>query len=126
MTVQSPSISHDDAVVRELRDDPALAAEYLRAAIADTDEPRVLLVALRQLAQAHGMPAVARRAKIERESLYRALSSKGNPRLSTLVAILRGVGLALSIEPRGIKAAPHRRVRVVRRKSRTKGATRAA
>ena len=94
---KSASTSHDDAVARELRDDPLLAAEYLRTAIADSDEPRVLLVALRQVAKAHGMPVVARRAKIERESLYRALSPKGNPRLSTIVAILRGVGLTLSV-----------------------------
>ena len=31
------SISHDRALARELRNDPALAAEYLRAAIEDTD-----------------------------------------------------------------------------------------
>ena len=35
---KSASTSHDDAVARELRDDPLLAAEYLRAAIADSDE----------------------------------------------------------------------------------------
>ena len=49
-----PSVSHDEAIVAELREDPALAAEYLQAAIADSDEPRVLLVALRQIARAPG------------------------------------------------------------------------
>ena len=72
------------------------------------------------------MATVARRANIERESLYRALSAKGNPRLSTIVAILRGLGLALSVEPCGIVATPHRRVRVIRRKARSKRTTRAA
>ena len=44
---KSASTSHDDAVACELRDDPLLTAEYPRAAIADSDEPRVLLVTLR-------------------------------------------------------------------------------
>ena len=125
---KSPSTSHDGAVAQELRKDPVLAAEYLKAAIAQNDEPRVLLVALRHLAAAHGMPEVARRAKIERESLYRALSPKGNPRLSTIVAILRGLGLALSVEAAGAVAVPHRRIRVVRTnaKSQRKRKARAA
>jgi probable addiction module antidote protein len=123
---RSASTCHDDAEARKLRDDPALAAEYLRAAIADSDEPRLLLVALRQVAKAHGMPVVARRAKIERESLYRAPYSKGNPGLSTIVAILRSVGLTLSVEAGGVVADPHRRVRVARGKVRRKRDVRAA
>ena len=48
------SISHDEALVRELRENPDFAAEYLRAALEDEDEPRVLLVALRRVAEAPG------------------------------------------------------------------------
>ena len=39
------SISHDEATIRELRDNPEFAAEYLRAALEDADESRVLLIA---------------------------------------------------------------------------------
>jgi probable addiction module antidote protein len=92
------SISHDKALIEELRGDPEFAAEYLRAAIDDTDEPKVLLVALRQVAEARGVAKVAKAAGVERESLYRALSEKGNPRLSTLVAVTRAIGLRLTIE----------------------------
>jgi probable addiction module antidote protein len=82
------SISHDKAIVQELRDDPQFAAEYLRAAMDDTDEPQVLLIALRHIAEAKGgIAKVAKAAGIERESLYRALSPRGNPRLSTLFAV---------------------------------------
>jgi probable addiction module antidote protein len=42
---------------------------------------------------------VAKAAGIERESLYRALSAKGNPRLCTLVAVTKAVGLRLTVEP---------------------------
>ena len=93
------SIAHEEAIVRELRDDPRYAAEYLKAAMDDGDEPKVLLVALRQLAKAQGVAKVAKKAHIERESLYRALSPNGNPRFSTIVAITKALGLSLTVEP---------------------------
>ena len=92
------SDSHDEAKVRRLRKDPEFAAEYLKAALEDEDEPRVLLIALRHLAQAQGIARVAKAAGIERESLYRALSERGNPRLSTLFAVAKAVGLRLTVE----------------------------
>jgi len=96
---RKPAISHHDAIVKELRDDPEFAAEYLKAAIEDTDEPRVLLTALRQIAEARGgIAKIAKAAGIERESLYRALSPHGNPRLSTLLAVTRAIGLKLTVE----------------------------
>ena len=88
--------SHEDVMVKKLRRDPEFAAAYLRAAMEDSDEPQVLLIALRQVAKARGMASVARRAKIERESLYRALSPKGNPRFSTIAAVTKALGLTLS------------------------------
>ena len=48
------SVSHDQTIIRRLLKDPKLAAEYLKAALDDDDEPRVLLIALRHLAQAQG------------------------------------------------------------------------
>lgn len=93
------SISHDEAIVAELRKNPDFAAEYLRAALEDNDEPSVLLVALRRVAEARGgIAKVAKAAGVERESLYRALSVRGNPRLSTLVAVAKAVGLRLTVE----------------------------
>src|SRR5256885_408177 len=96
---KGPSISHEKKLIEELRGDPALAAEYIRAALEDTDEPRVLLIALRQTAEAcGGIAKVAQVAGVERESLYRALSPKGNPRLSTLAAVAKALGLKLTVE----------------------------
>jgi probable addiction module antidote protein len=93
------SISHDEAMVRELRDNPKFAAEYLRAALEDNDEPAVLLIALRRIAESRGgIAKIAKAAGIERESLYRALSAHGNPRLSTLVAVTKAIGLKLTVE----------------------------
>ena len=97
------SISHDEFMVQQLRKDPALAAEYLKAAIEETDEPQVLLIALRHITQARGGVArVAKTAGIKRESLYRALSARGNPRLSTLLAVTKAIGLKLTVEAAGL------------------------
>jgi probable addiction module antidote protein len=93
------SVSHDEVMVKRLRKSPAFAAEYLKAAIEDTEEPRVLLVALRHIAKARGgIAKVAKAAGVERESLYRALSPRGNPRLSTLLAVTKAMGLTLTVE----------------------------
>jgi probable addiction module antidote protein len=95
----SISISHDQVMVKKLRKDRAFAAEYLKAAMEDIDEPRALLVALRHLAEARGGVAkIAEASGMERESLYRALSLRGNPRFSTLVAVTKAMGLKLTIE----------------------------
>jgi probable addiction module antidote protein len=93
------SISHDEVMVKKLRERPRFAAEYLKAAMEDTDEPEVLLIALRQIAEAKGgLAKVAKLAGIERESLYKALSARGNPRLSTIVGVMKAVGLKLTVE----------------------------
>jgi probable addiction module antidote protein len=45
-----------------------------------------------------GLAAVAAEAGINRELLYRALSSNGNPTLRKLLAVLKTVGMRLSVE----------------------------
>lgn len=92
------SISHDEAIIRRIQRDPEFGAEYLKAALEDADEPRVLLIALRHIAQARGVARIAKAAGVERESLYRALSARGNPRLSTLCAVAKAMGLKLTVE----------------------------
>ena len=57
-------------------------------------------VALRTVADAvGGMAALAERTGLSRETLYRTLSDRGNPRLDTLVAILHAFGLRISVAP---------------------------
>ncbi len=91
---------HNEAVVELLREDPAFADEYLSVALDELNEPggrEALLAALRHIAEAQGMSVVAERAGIPRESLYRALSAKGNPTIKTLLAVINGAGLKLSV-----------------------------
>jgi probable addiction module antidote protein len=93
------SVSHNEVIVKRLRKNPAFAAEYLKAAIEDCEEPRVLLVALRQIAEAQGgIAKVAKSVGLKRESLYRVLSARGNPRLSTLFAVTKAMGLNLTVQ----------------------------
>lgn len=95
--------SHHEREVAELRADRELAVEYLKAAMESLDDPEdraVGLLALRTVAEAYGgLGAVATEAGISREALYRALSAKGNPTLKTILAVLKAVGMRLSVEP---------------------------
>ena len=91
---------HDEVVVELLQNDPAFADEYLTAALDEANQPggrESLLAALRHIAEAHGMATVAERTGIPRESLYRALSTKGNPTIKTLLAVINAAGLKLSV-----------------------------
>jgi probable addiction module antidote protein len=96
-------VSHHDREVAELGADRALAVEYLRAAMEGLDNPDdrgACLLALRTVAEAYGgLGLVAEEAGISREALYRALSAKGNPTLKTLLAVLKTIGMRLSVEP---------------------------
>ncbi|TFH86965.1 putative addiction module antidote protein [Billgrantia azerbaijanica] len=89
--------SHDDAVIEMLRNDPEMAVDYLRTAFDELDEEggeSAFLMALRHVVEAQGgMAAVAERAKVSRESLYRALSPKGNPTLRTMTAVIKAAGI---------------------------------
>lgn len=97
------SVSHHEREVKELREDRALAVEYLKAAMQELDDPNnraAGLLALRALAEAYGgLGATAAQAGISREALYRSLSAKGNPTLKTLLAVLKSLGMRLSVEP---------------------------
>jgi len=82
------------------------AAEYLTAAIEEGDKDAMLL-ALRRVALAQGgMASVAEKARVPRESLYRALSRRGNPALTSLLLILHGMGLRMTIQPEKPVTAP--------------------
>ena len=87
--------SFSDYLNRTLKN-PAEAAAYVEAAL-ELDDPAALLVALRQVAKAHGMAEVARRADMGDKSLFRALSENGNPTIATLHKVLHAVGLRLSV-----------------------------
>ncbi|MGH9899979.1 MAG: addiction module antidote protein [Pyrinomonadaceae bacterium] len=92
---RQPTIDYDDVIREELKD-PEHAALYLSEAMKDMDD-RVFLLALRRVAEAHGMTKVAKKAERNRVSLYKTLSGNSKPQLDTIMAILSAVNLELSI-----------------------------
>ena len=95
------SRSHDEATIASFRDDPEFAAEYLDAILEDGDEAE-LLQALKRIAAAFGgVGEVASKADLHAKTLYRTLSPQGNPEMKTLVAVLKTMGLRLSVRPLG-------------------------
>ncbi len=91
--------SYDQWARKALAADAELAGSYLREVLVQSDTPEELLLGLRRIAEAQGMARVAEAAGLSRKSLYRSLSAAGNPRLLTLVAVLRVAGLKLSVRP---------------------------
>lgn len=75
-------------------------------------DARAVPVALRTIAEAvGGMTALAQKTRLSRETLYRTLSRKGNPRLDTLATILAVFGLRLSVQPTNKVRARHGELR---------------
>src|ERR1039458_5600295 len=71
------SVPYDDYLIESLKD-RRRAEAYLNAAL-EEDDPRVFLLALRNVAQARGMSKLAAKSSLNRESLYKMLSKRGNP-----------------------------------------------
>jgi probable addiction module antidote protein len=87
--------------------DPQEAASYLNAAIADSEA--MVLVALRDIAEARHMARVAEEAGVTREAIYRMLRKTGNPRYTSFIGILGALGLKLKFEPAELPIHPARR-----------------
>ena len=80
--------------------DPIEAVEYLNAALED-GEPEVFLLALRDVVDSYGgMGKLAATTSLNRENLYRMLSTKGNPEFFSLSTVLGAVGFRLAVEPK--------------------------
>lgn len=82
---------------RYLGDDAAVA-EYM-SAVLETGDTDLLLLALGDVAHAHGMAQVAKDAGLGRESLYKALTPGAKPRFDTVVKVARALGVQLTAQP---------------------------
>lgn len=79
------------------------AEVYLKVALEEYEfdkDPVAFLLALRNVAEAQGgLSKLAEKTRLNRQNLYKTLSSKGNPTLDTLYTILNALGFRLSIMP---------------------------
>lgn len=87
--------SYEESLMQSLMN-PEEAAAYLDAAM-ELEDKNVLLIALRQVAKAHGMAEVARNASLGEKTLFKSLSDGGNPTLDTINRVLHSLGLRLSV-----------------------------
>lgn len=93
------SRSHDEAMAELYRKDPEFALQVINSIFENGDQSE-LLIALRQMAKAFGgVQAVAEQAHLNQTQLYRTLSPTGNPALSSFSAILKAMGMRLSVQP---------------------------
>ncbi len=90
-------IDYQERLIKELQD-PEEAIAYLNAALVD-DDPRMFLLALKNVIEAHsGISDLAKATNLNRENLYRMLSPKGNPKLTSIVPVLSSLGLHLAVQ----------------------------
>jgi len=92
-----PYINYENGLKEALKD-PIEASEYLNESL-ESGSQDIFLMALKDVANARGITQIARDTSLNRENLYRILSEKGNPQLSSLRNILDSLGLRLTVEP---------------------------
>ena len=95
------SRAHDEAMADLYRRDPEFARQVINDILEDENgDQGELLVVLRQMAKAFGgVQAVAERAHLNPTQIYRTLSPDGNPALNNFSAILKAMGMRLSVQP---------------------------
>lgn len=86
---------NDDLILFDAVDaakNPRVQTELLNMAWNDGNL-RAIAHALKVIAKARGMKSTAEEAGISRTALYKSLSEKGNPSLSSLIGIMKALGV---------------------------------
>ena len=93
--------SHEEWLINSLKKKKE-AAVYLQVALEEyqnDSDLEAFLMALRHVAEAQGgIGKLAKKTHLNRESLYKTLSSKGNPKLQTIGLLLKGLGFEFFIK----------------------------
>ena len=87
-------------VVDHLVTDEQATFHFAAAIEEDPGDGSLIRAALGDIARARGMTQLARDTGLTREGLYKALSSDGNPEFSTVLQVIKALGLHLSVSPR--------------------------
>jgi probable addiction module antidote protein len=88
----------------EYLDNPEMIAAYINEAL-ESEDASAIAVAIGTVARARGMSAVAEKAGLSRENLYRALGGEARPEFGTVIKVLHALGIDLVARPQGSKAA---------------------
>jgi probable addiction module antidote protein len=99
MSQYKSSVPNDEVMAEMYRKDPQLACDLLNSILEDGNQGELLIV-LRQMTKAFGgVQAVAEKANLNPTQLYRTLSPDGNPALSSFTAIVKAMGMKISLQP---------------------------
>jgi probable addiction module antidote protein len=100
-----PYGSYEQDLSKRLKD-PRYAADYLNAVLQDPEaELSTFLLAVADVARAHGMKEVAHKAALHRVGLHKMLRKKGNPEFRSITKILKAVNLGFTVQPTPFAAA---------------------
>ena len=102
MNTEAKFSPHEEALQARLRH-KKYAQAYLKASMEQSgaEGPQILLLALRRIAEAHGMKRLAEAVELPLAHLDQLLSADGNPTLDVLLKILNAFGLTLSVADPG-------------------------
>jgi len=100
--VQKTTSSYENWLISSLKD-PKEAAIFLETALEEFQKDgdlKALLLSLRHVVEAQGgIGQLARKTHLNRESLYKMLSAKGDPKFTTITTLLNGIGVKLAVTP---------------------------
>ena len=72
---------------------------YFLEEILNANDPKLWQMALGDVARSAGMAKIAKKAGLNRESLYKALKEEAHPRFETVMRVLNAMGMKLSLTP---------------------------
>src|SRR5437870_5458778 len=99
MNKKSRSISYEETLIEDFRNNPEEAFLYLRSCMEDND-PQLFLLAIRQVSKAlGGIAKIAEHTGLNREHLYRTFSKAGNPTWSSVNAVVNSLGMQFTLKP---------------------------
>lgn len=79
-----------------LVDDEEIA--FFMADAFETGDATYIAKALGVVARAKGMTEIAKKTGLSREQLYRSFSERGNPTLKTTIAVMRALGVDMTVK----------------------------
>lgn len=98
-----PGAAYEEILIKDLKKNPEEAVLYLNACLEEKD-PRVFLIAVKQVLEAlGGITKFSRKTKLGRVSIYKMLSKKGNPGFMNVLALLSCAGITLRAVPKTSK-----------------------
>ncbi len=91
--------THDEATIESFRRDPKFAVAYINAILKDGDHQELMSGLRYATAAFGGVSSIAEKTNLNVTTLYRTLSTKGNPRLKSFSDVLKAMGMRLAVEP---------------------------